>query len=686
VRRRVSLGLGVLIALLAFAGAASATENFGSPGTPVLLSAADGPRLALAGDLTGTAVPDLITMANTPSPTLDIVRGTGTGAFGNTFSYAQTQSNTGGPAWSFDVGPIDHQPLQEDIVETELASSTTEVFINPHAGGGFSTTPTQTLTTPTSGSNLDLALGDFNGDGWDDLVVGADTTSGSPNVGELEVYLNSGTGTYPSTPSQTLLLNSANGFGSAQTQIVNVATGDFTGNGREDIAVVYDDGTANSDELAIWLAGPGGVFSTAPSQLGVSVGSSYVESVNSQQSTHLYVGDVTGDGKPDLVWVVSPGAVPSGRIDFWANDGSGNFAAPEMITPPAGSEPNASAALADFTGDGDDDLIFADANDGLLAYQSNGSELSPSPQAITTTGFMPGAVTALDLNADGVPDLAVIDGGGSNDNVYPLLDSATPPVYTLPSAQDFGTVPIDTLGGSQTFTITNTGPSNLKITSAASTGDFLKTADTCTGQSVAQNASCAITIRFAPTATGARTGALTVADNTTAQTHTVSLTGTGAAFPTGATGSTGATGTTGATGSAGAPGPAGARGPAGEIELVTCTKVKKKKKKCTTQLISSPHTFTESAARASVSRAGHVYATGWLRADKLTLHAAKALRAGRYTLTLTTGTGKRRRATKESITVAQTIRVSQQGFSRADARTRTVRTMPQRLFAQRLYW
>jgi hypothetical protein len=86
--------------------------------------------------------------------------------------------------------------------------------------------------------------------------------------------------------------------------------------------------------------------------------------------------------------------------------------------------------------------------------------------------------------------------------------------------------------------------------------------------------------------------------------------------------------------------------------------VKGKKKavqKCTTRLSSSPQRFTATAAIARVSRSGHLYATGSLRAGKLMLHASQVLPAGRYTLTLTTGTGKTRHSRKEPLTVGKTI-------------------------------
>jgi hypothetical protein len=120
----------------------------------------------------------------------------------------------------------------------------------------------------------------------------------------------------------------------------------------------------------------------------------------------------------------------------------------------------------------------------------------------------------------------------------------------------------------------------------------------------------------------------------------------------GAAGSNGSAGPQGAAGVQGAAGPQGPAGANGKVELVTCVTVKKKKK-CTTKVISSAVTFTASAARASLYRAGHVYAKGSLRDDKLTLHASKPLRTGHYTLKLTTG----KHTTEESITVAQTITI-----------------------------
>src|SRR5207253_3020646 len=63
----------------------------------------------------------------------------------------------------------------------------------------------------------------------------------------------------------------------------------------------------------------------------------------------------------------------------------------------------------------------------------------------------------------------------------------------------------------------------------ANSGDFAQT-NNC-GTTVAAGANCTINVTFTPTATGTRSGALTVTDNATNSPQTASLSGTGTALP-----------------------------------------------------------------------------------------------------------------------------------------------------------
>jgi hypothetical protein len=124
----------------------------------------------------------------------------------------------------------------------------------------------------------------------------------------------------------------------------------------------------------------------------------------------------------------------------------------------------------------------------------------------------------------------------------------------------------------------------------------------------------------------------------------------------GTSGTNGTQGPAGAQGPAGPAGPAGKEGPAGTVQLVTCTKAGKKKK-CTTKTVSGTVKFTTSSMQATLSRHGLVYATGAAHAGtrgalSLRLSDRRALRPGRYTLTLISGAGRDERISTEAFTLS----------------------------------
>jgi hypothetical protein len=112
----------------------------------------------------------------------------------------------------------------------------------------------------------------------------------------------------------------------------------------------------------------------------------------------------------------------------------------------------------------------------------------------------------------------------------PLLSGVAEATMTLaPAALKFGNQPEETASASQTVTVTNTGTVALTVTSVSTSGDFSAT-NNCPG-SIAPSGSCKVQVTFEPTATGTRTGVLTVAGNVSGGQQTVSLTGTGVAPP-----------------------------------------------------------------------------------------------------------------------------------------------------------
>ena len=120
-----------------------------------------------------------------------------------------------------------------------------------------------------------------------------------------------------------------------------------------------------------------------------------------------------------------------------------------------------------------------------------------------------------------------------SNGAHPLLSVAlsgtgtAPAVSILPGALTFGAQALSTSSGAESLTLANPGTGPLTISSIVASGDFSATWN-CPSV-LAPGAGCTIGAVFTPTAAGARTGSLTIADDLTAagSQQTVSLSGVG---------------------------------------------------------------------------------------------------------------------------------------------------------------
>jgi hypothetical protein len=170
----------------------------------------------------------------------------------------------------------------------------------------------------------------------------------------------------------------------------------------------------------------------------------------------------------------------------------------------------------------------------LLAATSCKFQVIFSP---TAGGQRTGNITITD-NAPGSPHVIALIGTGQ-----------VPLVSLVPSPLTFASQVTGTSSAAQNVTLSNSGTATLNISGISVEGDFSESND-C-GLQVAATGSCQIAVVFTPSATGTRTGTLTIVDSASGSPQTVSLTGTGAnpglglGLPSGGSGS--ATVTAGAT-------------------------------------------------------------------------------------------------------------------------------------------
>ncbi len=96
----------------------------------------------------------------------------------------------------------------------------------------------------------------------------------------------------------------------------------------------------------------------------------------------------------------------------------------------------------------------------------------------------------------------------------PLSGIGTAPsaIVLTPAALHFPATSVGTTAGPLNLTVANTGGTIASLQSITATGDFSLSANSC-GTTLAPQNSCTVSVTFTPTATGTRTGLLTVVDD-----------------------------------------------------------------------------------------------------------------------------------------------------------------------------
>ena len=211
-------------------------------------------------------------------------------------------------------------------------------------------------------------------------------------------------GTPSSVPFQPATLEPA-GASSSSTGIADpMATGDFNGDGKLDLAVIG----ADSNDVAVLLGNGDGTFQPPVLYAAGSDLSSIV------------AGDFNGDGKLDLA-VTDSG---TNEVSILLGNGDGTFQPP--ITDAVGSGPDAMVA-GDFNGDGKLDLAVADGGSNQVSVLLGNGDGTFQAGEQLAVGFDPDGIVAGDFNSDGHLDLAVIDRYcGRARAIDPLFDFALP--------------------------------------------------------------------------------------------------------------------------------------------------------------------------------------------------------------------------------------------------------------------
>jgi hypothetical protein len=126
--------------------------------------------------------------------------------------------------------------------------------------------------------------------------------------------------------------------------------------------------------------------------------------------------------------------------------------------------------------------------------------------------------------------LSVSSAAGNSPSLVTLKGTGTlsAPTFT-PKSLTYVSQTVGTTSAARTVTVTNpNAPSGgtINISSITISGDYSISSNTC-GSTLAGGATCTIGVQFTPTATGTRTGAVSIVDDAATGTQTIGLSGTG---------------------------------------------------------------------------------------------------------------------------------------------------------------
>jgi hypothetical protein len=314
-------------------------------------------------------------------------------------------------------------PLTVTDTTTGLTAYSTKPFIVTFFGGGSITASsfTSKVDFTTGTGPYTIAIGDVDGDGKPDLAAA------NYNSGTVSVFRNTSASGSITASSFTSKVDFTTGTGQ-----YTVAIGDLDGDGKPDVVVT----NYNSNTVSV-------LRNTSTS--GSITASSFAPKVDFATGTQPYffaIGDVDGDGKPDLV-VSNYG---SNTVSVFRNTSASgsitasSFAAKVDFT--TGTAPY-SVAIGDVDGDGKPDLVVANGNSSTVSVfrntSSSGSITASSfaSKVDFTTGTTPVSVAISDMDGDGKPDLVVSNYGSNTVSVF--RNTSASGSITFASKVDFTT-------------------------------------------------------------------------------------------------------------------------------------------------------------------------------------------------------------------------------------------------------
>ncbi len=330
------------------------------------------------GDVDGDGKPDIL-LLNVAANSISVLRNTSTSGL---ISFAsKIDFTTGTSPHGFSIVDVDGDG-KPDIVAANIGSTTISVLLNTSTAGSVSFAAKVDISLGSRTSE-DLALADFDGDG-------------KPDIGFISTNSTSGVVFRNTSSIGSVSFVSATGFLFGTPSLKTILCADFDGDGKVDMAI-----------LSFVSASLAYIFRNT-STTGTISFASPVSVSSGTISAWFTAGDVDGDGKPDLVTTNITGknvrtifnTSSPGTISFGTFNGN-----------PVGTNPTC-VVMGDIDGDGKPDLAASVSGiDSVYLFRNNSTPgtIGLSARVGIPVITAPSFIAFCDFDGDGKPDLAVVN-------------------------------------------------------------------------------------------------------------------------------------------------------------------------------------------------------------------------------------------------------------------------------------
>jgi len=358
---------------------------------PAILPTLSDPCGVVAGDFNRDGNQDILYGDGTDTASIHVLLGNGKGAFTHGQDLELPAGIRGGGACLLNIGDLNGDGILDLIVGGDGSSTTTVFAVMLGNGDGTFQSPIVTEYTSTLGLypslNGAMAIGDINGDGIPDLVI--------PDGRNDYIYIFLGDGTGHFTYSFS-----------------------FFDGGTPKREYLYDlNGDGNLDLVSI---GPLGATATVFLGKGHGAFQPAVRYSVEAGTEDILLADLDGDGHPDLVGMSYPG-----DLQFLKGNSDGTFATSKLLE--KFGIPLAIAGVNKYDSSGNSSVALLSAVGVSVSLNSGDLSFGNLKSSVAGAASFQNYAEA-DFNGDGRLDVALgVDGGiallmGSGDGTFVSAD------------------------------------------------------------------------------------------------------------------------------------------------------------------------------------------------------------------------------------------------------------------------